>query len=387
MVDIMSHLHQYVPTVTYMDNISISDEEESVLQVPHAIFHKILFGGDQLTAARARGAQKIRMNSISPKTRLEGLIPCTEDWHTKLNLLGVNYVHKIVKTLLILTNFCRLFGSIFTRLSLLQSMEHFINFASGTNVVSDPAKDFNACDDFIMLIVTCHILTASLKVLDMTSLNDTPLLSLLQSEFDTEPQNLWMLTDSERKEVLKRITEKIVDRFISFQFHTNVHKCTDDVHEYSKQLLGLGCFYMEYSDAIREGDGDRVLRCWWYLLAIFKSSGRKNYSIEALNMLYQYKYQLTPRQSAELLWSRFINVHGLRGRNIPFDLHLEHLNCMCKYAISNLGVNKTETAIKRVGNALGTLSPVLQQFDLQTIVFHICAVLTMYQNQKKTGTA
>ena len=28
---------------------------------------------------------------------------------------------------------------------------------------------------------------------------------------------------------------------------------------------------------------------------------------EALNMLYQYKYQLTPRQSAELLWSRFIN--------------------------------------------------------------------------------
>ena len=46
MVDIMSHLHQYVPTVTYMDNISISDEEESVLQVPHAIFHKSLFGGD-----------------------------------------------------------------------------------------------------------------------------------------------------------------------------------------------------------------------------------------------------------------------------------------------------------------------------------------------------
>ena len=151
------------------------------------------------------------MNSISPKTRLEGLIPCTEDWHTKLNLLGVNYVHKIVKTLLILTNFCRLFGSTFTRLSQLRNLVHH------TNVVSDPAKYFNACDDFIMLIVTCHILTVSLKVLDMTSLNDTPLLSLLQSEFDTEPQNLWMLTDSERKEVL---TEKIVDRFISF--HTQM---------------------------------------------------------------------------------------------------------------------------------------------------------------------
>ena len=139
---------------------------------------------------------------------------------------------------------------------------------------------------------------------------------------------------------------------------------------------------MEYSDAIREGDGDRVLRCWRYLLAIFKSSGRKNYSIEALNMLYQYKYQLTPRQSAELLWSRFINVHGLRGRNIPCDLHLEHLNRMCKYAISDLGVNKTETAIKRVGNALGTLSPVLQQFDLDNRLSYMCSTHHVPKSEK-----
>ena len=59
------------------------------VQVPRAKFHKILFGGDQLTAARARGAQRIRMNSTSPQEKLEGLIPCSEDWHTKLNQLGV----------------------------------------------------------------------------------------------------------------------------------------------------------------------------------------------------------------------------------------------------------------------------------------------------------
>ena len=202
----------------------------------------------------------------------------------------------------------------------------------------------------------------------MTSLSDTPVLPVLQ----TEPHNLWMLTDSERKEVLQGITEQIVDRFIHFQFHTDVHKSTDHVHEYGKQLLSLGCFYLEYSDAIREGDGDRVLRCWKYLLPIFKSSGRKNYSIEALNMLYQYRYELTPRQSAELLWNRFINMHGIRGRNIPCDLHLEHLNRVCKNAISDLGVNKTETAIARVGKALGTLSPALQQYDLENHVRGTC---------------
>lgn len=88
MIDIMSHLHKYVPTLTYTENVSVSGMEESV-SIPRAIFHKILFGGDQLTAARARGAQRIRVNSVSPQAKLEGLIPCAEDWHTKLNLLGV----------------------------------------------------------------------------------------------------------------------------------------------------------------------------------------------------------------------------------------------------------------------------------------------------------
>ena len=50
----------------------------------------------------------------------------------------------------------------------------------------------------------------------------------------------------------------------------------------------------------------------------------------------------------------------MRGRNIPCDLHL---NQVCKNAISDLGVNRTEKAIKRVGNVLRTLYPVLKQFD------------------------
>ena len=141
--------------------------------------------------------------------------------------------------------------------------------------------------------------------------------------------------------MLKHVTEKIVDRFIGFQFHTDVHISTDHVQEYGKQLLSLGCFYLEYSDGICEGNGGRVLRCWKYLLAIFKSSGSKNCSIDALNMLYQYEYELTPRQSAELLWNRIINI---QGRNIPCYLHLEHLNRICKIAFSDLG----ETRLKQL---------------------------------------
>ena len=117
--------------------------------------------------------------------------------------------------------------------------------------------------------------------------------------------------------------------------------------EYNKRLLGLGCFYLEFSNAIKEGDGERVLRCWRYLLPLFKSSGRKNYSIEVLNMLCQYEYKLTPCQAQELIWSRFISTHN-SWANIPGDLHQEHLNRVVKDAIRGLHSNKTEKAITRV---------------------------------------
>ena len=51
---------------------------------------RVPFGGDQLTKARARGAKKTRMNSTSAEQRLDGLIPCVEDWHTKLVLIEVH---------------------------------------------------------------------------------------------------------------------------------------------------------------------------------------------------------------------------------------------------------------------------------------------------------
>lgn len=101
MVDIMSYLHQYVPAVEYTQSVFIPDTNESV-QVQQAAFHQILFGGDQLTAARGRGAKRLRMNSISPLARLDGLIPCAEDWHTKLNLLSVS--HAIIACIFIVTN-------------------------------------------------------------------------------------------------------------------------------------------------------------------------------------------------------------------------------------------------------------------------------------------
>ena len=63
------------------------------VQVPGAFFHPILVGGDQLKAARGRGAKKAKVHTVSPTSRLEGLIPVAEDWHTKVTLLEVGTPH------------------------------------------------------------------------------------------------------------------------------------------------------------------------------------------------------------------------------------------------------------------------------------------------------
>ena len=89
MVQIMSHLHQYVPTAECMKTVLVPYTGE-MIPVKHAVLNKIFVEGDQLTAARARGSQNAMANSISPSARMHGLIPCIEDWQTKLNLLGVS---------------------------------------------------------------------------------------------------------------------------------------------------------------------------------------------------------------------------------------------------------------------------------------------------------
>ena len=134
------------------------------------------------------------------------------------------------------------------------------------------------------------------------------------------------------------------------------------MYKYATSLLGYGLFYFELHDA-REGDGLRVLQCWKYLLPVFKCSNRHNYSVEVLNMLSQFHFELNPREAQELIWCHFVSTHASPGRNIPEDLLQEHLNRVVKDCIKGLASNKTVSAVTKVGKALGALYPILNTFD------------------------
>ena len=82
---IMQNLHKYVPTKLIQKRY----DTDMVCEEGH--YHKILFGGDQLTVCRSRGAQAARSND-DPTINvacLGGLVPVTEDWHARMTLLRV----------------------------------------------------------------------------------------------------------------------------------------------------------------------------------------------------------------------------------------------------------------------------------------------------------
>lgn len=240
------------------------------------------------------------------------------------------------------------------------TLQQLRNLINRRNVVSEPSKNVNACEDFFVLVVVCHILCAAMKILDMDTLDSFPVGIESEWVFDTE---------DERRQKLHSIASEIVSKFTDFSTFSETDgdqaedQDTDYVNEYAKEVLSIGLLYLEYQDAIREGDGERVLECWKYLMIIFKATEHKNYAIEAFTLLAQNQWLLPDRQAMQLKYSRFINVHGRPGCNIPCDLLMEHLNRMAKICVSHLGANKTANSIERVGKCIGGVNEIMSCYD------------------------
>ena len=97
-------------------------------------------------------------------------------------------------------------------------------------------------------------------------------------------------------------------------------------------------------------------------MIIFRNANRRNYAKEAVILLHDFLHRLSSKEAERLIFNRFINTSGHPGRNISCDLHIEHLNRELKNCISP-GSGKNENAVVRVGKAIGTIAPVLQQYD------------------------
>ena len=227
--------------------------------------------------------------------------------------------------------------------------------------MKDPSKNVSAYEDFFMLVLESHVLVACMTVFKMASVEDTPSQELIPEE--TAAQD-----DAIRRDTMLKAVKSVLDEYVCLPTTKDNSEQTlqDHVKEYARDVLSLGLLYLEFSDAIRERDGERIIRCWKYLLLLFKDSGRTKYSIEAFTLLVQYHFLFSERMRTQLMWSRTVNVHGLPGRKISCDLHNEHLNRECKNSISGLGSNITDKSIERIGRSLCSTVRILEVFDKNT---------------------
>lgn len=196
-----------------------------------------------------------------------------------------------------------------------------------------------AAEDFLEMILHAHILAACDQILRQKDITD-----------------------------VKEIAAEIIKSYITLTLDGHDTTCNDGVYLYACDLLTLGMIWMGFHDAIREGDGQRVMTYWKFLLPVFKILGRKNYAIEAITIQLQCHHHLSERQSAELVWSRFINSRGGKGCNIPCDLHLEHLNRRLKTLIRNLGSNITGKTVVRASKSIGVIHHICELFEHETNV-------------------
>ena len=208
-----------------------------------------------------------------------------------------------------------------------------------------PKNNMKATEDFLEVVVFAHI-TAATKNLKTTL---------------TAP-----LTCTD-------LAKKLVGKFISIPVPTfdadgnliddnsDFSNTDDSVFLYAVDVLSMGLFWYGFRDAVREGDGDRIVLYWKFLLVIFRQEKHYNYSKEGFLFIAQ-TLLLSPRQLCDIKWNRTVNTTGRIGKNIPVDLHMEHLNKRLKIMIRNLGSNVSPTTVRCASKALAIVDVVRLQF-------------------------
>ncbi|XP_065109308.1 uncharacterized protein [Paramisgurnus dabryanus] len=96
--------------------------------------------------------------------------------------------------------------------------------------------------------------------------------------------------------------------------------------EHTEARLSFGFLLFDLLDAVKEGDGERLIRLYKVALLIYKAYGHTQYAYSTFLLTVQVSATLSPQVAHDVTWNRFWNSRGGKGKNIPLDLHLEHLN-------------------------------------------------------------
>jgi L1 cell adhesion molecule like protein len=115
----------------------------------------------------------------------------------------------------------------------------------------------------------------AMQYLNMNTTSDCPTHHMLKEE-------LWLEDSDVRRDVLSKVTKEIVSKYVTLDPSNLVDKSndiSDKVHLYACEFLSYGLLYLNFSDCIREGDDNRILRSWRYLMLVFKQLSERTIAL------------------------------------------------------------------------------------------------------------
>ena len=135
---------------------------------------------------------------------------------------------------------------------------------------------------------------------------------------------------------------------------------TDFIYNYHNARLQFGMLFMNIVDAIREGDGFRLTRCYKLVILFAYKFKHTKYAYALLLLFVQTGAVLSEEESFCLIMNRFVNVNDKIGRNNPLDLHMEHLNLLPKRLFKGMGSNITTKSLQRAARSVVSINNVME---------------------------
>ncbi|XP_028518482.1 uncharacterized protein LOC114576306 [Exaiptasia diaphana] len=396
--EVLKVLHQYLSSYTR------PEDGEKVFGSQGAV-------ADQLSVERGVNCLFEVCNGFTAEEKLEGLHFEVADWHAGNKFLKVLF-----------KNFFS--GSSSSDKCTLYSDRNLIN---RRNVKADVDKAVNPCRQFFELEVKARVIASAMLILGIDNLNGIPtqIVPANAKEMTTVQQrhllkkiasqvvDLFVLqkdkTDAllnkvltEEEHELARSRDQTEDGRFMCRFpgcgktfahngkrkqdHEATHDMseteisdipvsskipkvkkeeTDDMFNYQCSFLEYAMIIFNFFDAIKEGDGKRVVRCWKFQLPYLRNdSASTKYALEALTLVFQVNALLSPRDVHRFVWNRFACNNAGYGHNIPLDLNMEFLNRILKEVVRKLGPNaKNPKTIDRYCRAVNVTKVVLDNFD------------------------
>ncbi|XP_048238711.1 uncharacterized protein LOC125372507 [Haliotis rufescens] len=392
MTDICEFIHKFVPG---------HSEEENCAQEPQ----KVLSGGDYLTYERHKQAKNCKSNCRTPSKQLKGLVPKIEEFHNQAEFL------KLIWSLLYDTSSSNSIGTLYAARNKMNSR----------NVPSDPHDNFYASSEFMDKVTTAYIIAGGLHHFKMENLHSKPKPDYAGPVGDHDAMKEYIMEHAHQfvenhavphvqnlpdygiqsNDIKCRYCDKEYRRPMSLRKHeARIHGHPDpqfnqqsgisppvktsyksSVYDYTKLCLTLGLLRLNHNDAIRFGDGERLLRLAKFFCLYYKGGKCPKYAFALLETTAQAQCLLSERQAERFVWNRTVNHQGKIDTNHPNDLDLEHCNKVFKEDVHTYRGKYTEKTILRVSRSALATDGICKKFD------NVSSVRQCSGKHKKTDMA